>query len=249
MNIIDSFLLRYAKEYDYYHELAHQVAIICESLLQKNGIRAIVTYRAKKPDSLREKLNKRNEINQYQNIEQIYRDIIDLSGVRIAIYFPSDREEIGRLIESEFINDNTRRFPNNDFKNNSHVLNRRFKGYDAIHYRVRIREEKLDDNLKRYAHSQAEIQIASAFMHSWAEVEHDLVYKPQIGGLSQEELSILDELNGIVLAGEVALERLQKAFKQRVAVMEQRFNNHYELAGLIREKIKTIYNQVLTWDA
>jgi DNA topoisomerase-1 len=68
-------------------------------------------------------------------------------------------------------------------------------------------------------------------------VEHDLAYKPQIGRLSEEEFEILDELNGLVLSGEIALERLQKAFKHRIANMEQQFNNHYELAALIREKI------------
>ncbi len=41
-------------------------------------------------------------------------------------------------------------------------------------------------------------------MHAWSEVEHDLTYKPMQGTLSEEELSILDELNGLVLAGEIA---------------------------------------------
>ena len=44
-------------------------------------------------------------------------------------------------------------------------------------------------------------------MHAWSEVEHDLIYKPLQGTLSKEELAILDELNGLVLAGEIALER------------------------------------------
>ena len=48
-------------------------------------------------------------------------------------------------------------------------------------------------------------------MHAWSEVEHDLVYKPLNGTLSEEELAILDELNGLVLAGEIALERLHIA--------------------------------------
>ncbi|MGE5629820.1 MAG: GTP pyrophosphokinase [Caulobacteraceae bacterium] len=238
MSVIDSFLQRYAKEYDFYNELAHQVATICETIIQRSGIRAIVTYRAKKPDSLKEKLIKRNSQKKYQNIDQIYRDIVDLSGVRIAIYFPGDREEIGRLVESEFITEKVKRFP--DIEQLHHTDNpfkRRFTGYDAIHYRVRIKEEKLEENNKRFAHAQVEIQIASALMHSWAEVEHDLAYKPQIGRLSEEEFEILDELNGLVLSGEIALERLQKAFKHRIATIEQQFNNHYELAALIREKI------------
>jgi ppGpp synthetase/RelA/SpoT-type nucleotidyltranferase len=238
MNLIDGFLQRYAKEYDFYNELAHQVAMICETIIQRSGIRAIVTYRAKKPDSLKEKLIKRNAARKYQNIDQIYKDIVDLSGVRIAIYFPGDREEIGRLIESEFNTEKVKRFPNSDQKlHQDDPFKRRFTGYDAVHYRVRIKEEKLDDNNKRFAQAQVEIQIASALMHAWAEVEHDLAYKPQIGRLSEEEFKILDELNGLVLSGETALERLQKAFKSRIASIEQQFNNHYELAALIREKI------------
>lgn len=238
MSVIDNFLQRYAKEYDFYNELAHRVAMICETIIQRSGIRAIVTYRAKKPDSLKEKLIKRNTVKKYQNIDQIYRDIVDLSGVRIAIYFPGDREEIGRLIESEFITEKIKRFPNTEQNHQTdNPFKRRFTGYDAIHYRVRIKEDKLEDNSKRFSQAQVEIQIASALMHSWAEVEHDLAYKPQIGRLSEEEFEILDELNGLVLSGEIALERLQKAFKHRIATMEQQFNNHYELAALIREKI------------
>ncbi len=238
MSIIDSFLLRYAKEYDFYNELAHQVAIICESIIQRSGIRAIITYRAKKPDSLKDKLIKRNAVKKYNSIEQIYRDIVDLSGVRIAIYFPGDREEIGKLIESEFNTGKIKRFPNAEQKlNQDDPFKRRFTGYDAVHYRVRIKEDKLEANNKRFAHAQVEIQIASALMHAWAEVEHDLAYKPQIGRLSEEEFNILDELNGLVLSGELALERLQKAFKHRIANNEQQFNNHYELAALIRERI------------
>lgn len=238
MSIIDSFLLRYAKEYDFYNELAHQVAMICETIIQRSGIRAIVTYRAKRPESLKDKLIKRNVTKKYQNIDQIYRDIVDLSGVRIAIYFPGDREEIGKLIESEFNTEKVKRFPNAEQKlQQDDPFKRRFTGYDAVHYRVRIKEEKLEETNKRFAHAQVEIQIASALMHAWAEVEHDLAYKPQIGRLSEEEFKILDELNGLVLSGEIALERLQKAFKHRIASIEQQFNNHYELAALIREKI------------
>jgi ppGpp synthetase/RelA/SpoT-type nucleotidyltranferase len=74
-------------------------------------------------------------------------------------------------------------------------------------------------------------------MHGWAEVEHDLLYKPLSGKPSDTERSILDEINGIVLAGEIALERLQNAMKTRLGMQEQRFNNHYELAAYIYERL------------
>ena len=64
-----------------------------------------------------------------------------------------------------------------------------------------MREESLDRSQKKYTTARIEIQVASVLMHAWSEVEHDLVYKPLQGTLSDEELAILDELNGLVLAG------------------------------------------------
>ena len=79
----------------------------------------------------------------------------------------------------------------------------------------------LKPNQKKYAEARVEIQVASVLMHAWSEVEHDLVYKPLQGTLSDEELAILDELNGLVLAGEIALERLQSAGNERVKQQER----------------------------
>ena len=239
MDVIETFLLQYTKEYDYFYELAKKVANSCETLLQRNGIHAVVTYRAKRPDSLKEKLIKRNEAKKYESIEQIYLYIADLAGVRIANYFPGDREEIARLIQAEFVTEKTKYFPNpNNAPPITEDYKRRFAGYDAIHFRVRIKNVRLEDSKKRFAQSLVEIQIASSLMHAWAEVEHDLTYKPKVGSLSVEENRILDELNGMVLSGEIALERLQKAFNQRISKITHSFNNHFELAALIREKIK-----------
>ena len=69
------------------------------------------------------------------------------------------------------------------------------------------------------------------------------MYKPINGGLSVDEYEILDELNGLVLAGELALKRLQKAVKERVGEGESAFSNHYELAAFIYDRIAAIYPQ------
>jgi hypothetical protein len=68
-------------------------------------------------------------------------------------------------------------------------------------------------------------------MHAWSEVEHDLVYKPSQGALSEDEYAILDEINGMVIVGEIALERLQRAGDARIAARDRTFANHYELAA------------------
>ena len=108
---------------------------------------------------------------------------------------------------------------------------KRFSGYWATHYRVQLRESSLNDAQNRYKDARIEIQVASVLMHAWAEVEHDLVYKPLQGKLSENEYAILDELNGLVIAGEIALERLQKAGEARVTTGGRAFSNHYDLAA------------------
>jgi hypothetical protein len=83
-------------------------------------------------------------------------------------------------------------------------------------------------------------------MHAWAEVEHDLVYKPYEGELSDEEYSLLDQLNGLVLAGEIGLEQLQRAGEARVAVVGRPLANHYELAALLLSQASMANDEPVT---
>lgn len=229
MNVIDKFLVRYSKEYDFYTELARLSAEIIEAELESNGIRAIVTYRAKKPDRLKQKLIQRNDEKQYRRVDQIYADIVDLSGVRIALYFPGDISEVEVIINTKFALVKTKEFPDKDKVSKD----KRFSGYWAKHYRCTLPIDNLIGSNSRYCDTVIEIQVASVLMHAWSEVEHDLVYKPLSGGVSEDELAILDQLNGLVMAGEIALERLQKALHQRNITSEKPFNNHYDLAGYL----------------
>lgn len=92
MNIIDEFIKHYEKEYDFYGTSSKLVAQQLENALHTSGIRAIVTYRAKNPQRLKTKLIQRDKEHHYSALEDIYNDICDFSGVRVALYFPSDRE-------------------------------------------------------------------------------------------------------------------------------------------------------------
>jgi hypothetical protein len=83
-------------------------------------------------------------------------------------------------------------------------------------------------------------------MHAWAEVEHDLVYKPLGGDLSEEEYATLDQLNGLVIAGEIGLETLQKAGETRVASSGRQFANHYDLAVYLLGRAASISNKTIS---
>lgn len=234
---IDQFILQYQREYDFYYQAARICANQSENKLESSGIRAIVTFRAKRADRLEDKLIKRDSDKNYTSVNEIYSDIVDLAGVRIALYFPGDMPEIDKIINSQFNVLKIKEFP----EVGKERPGKTFSGYKAKHYRINLKEETLIGSEKRFSNALIEIQVASVLMHGWSEVEHDLEYKPLNGGLSEDELAILDELNGLVLTGEIALERLQRAFKRRIESEGKKFNNHFELASYIYDEIKINY--------
>jgi ppGpp synthetase/RelA/SpoT-type nucleotidyltranferase len=228
-DVIEHFIARYRKEYDFFDQASRLAAQILGGRLRAAGIRSMVTSRAKAVDRLEAKVRERAPRKNYASAEEIFADVVDLAGVRVAMYFPGDHAQVDTIVRSLFtLVDDPRKFPD---PATPPKYKKRFSGYLATHYRVQLKETALSEAEKRYAEAKLEIQVASVLMHSWAEVEHDLVYKPQQGELSQEEYTILDEINGLVLAGELALERLQKAGETRVAAGGRRFSNHYDLAA------------------
>lgn len=232
LDLISQFISRYRKEYDFYEQACRMTAQVLDSNLQSAGIRAIVTSRAKNPVRLETKVRQRSQSNGYGSVDEIYEDIVDLAGVRVALYFPAERSEVGRIIRSLFVPvADPKEFPTAA----KPTYEKRFSGYWATHYRVRLPETLLNESQKRYTEARVEIQVASVLMHAWSEVEHDLVYKPLQGKLSDEEYAILDELNGLVLAGEIALERLQRAGETRVSAYDREYTNHYDLASSLLE--------------
>lgn len=232
MDLISQFIENYRKKYTFYENAGRLAAKHLETAFQSAGIRAIVTSRAKNPGRLRNKAIHRNAERQapYKNMREIYDDMFDLAGVRVSLYFPGDREKADTLINDLFAILEKKRFPE---QSKTPTYNKRFSGYWANHYRVHIKEEDAAASQKKYVPVCVEIQVASVLMHAWSEVEHDLIYKPLQGALSEEELFILDELNGLVLAGEIALERLQSAGNERIKNKDTTFSSQYDLASYL----------------
>ncbi|MEV0359068.1 RelA/SpoT domain-containing protein [Nocardia sp. NPDC050697] len=232
-DFIDEFIDRYTREYDFYEQVSRKAANLLRAELKKEGVRCIVSNRAKSADRLEQKCRQRNNKKEsgYQNVQEIFDDIVDLAGVRVALYFPGQRELVEGAIRRLFRVHATRFFPEQKRNENPALDSPRFSGYSASHFRAGLQRSTLSDNDKRYAHAKLEIQVASVFMHGWAEVEHDLVYKPQADNLSDEELAALDLLNGLAISAEIALESLQKAGERRVARDERKFSDHFELAS------------------
>lgn len=207
--VIDAFIKNYEHEVDFYQECAALAQDKLDQALQEAGIKAVVSARAKRPNRLQKKLVKRDPKKHYKTFRDIYDDIIDLAGVRVALYLPADQEDVGKIIEQVFQPVRPpKHFPEDRDPGDS-------LGYVATHYLVHLRPNALRRKELRYADTQIEVQVASVLMHAWAEVTHDLIYKPEKGQLTQEEMNILRDLNDLVQAGEAQLEKLQGAIEGR----------------------------------
>lgn len=67
------------------------------SSLTQAQVQALVTNRVKSEESLSKKLSVRNSEKQYESVRAIKRDIVDIAGVRIALYFPSQSLQVGEM--------------------------------------------------------------------------------------------------------------------------------------------------------
>ncbi|WP_181464950.1 RelA/SpoT domain-containing protein [Herbaspirillum rubrisubalbicans] len=242
MDLIEQFIASYRRQYDYYEQTCRIAAQILDAHLQSVGVRSIVTARAKNPQRLEEKVRQRAPQKAYKTVDEIFEDIVDLAGIRVALYFPGESEEVGIAISELFHQISEPLVFPKETKQKIVYAAQRFSGYWATHYRVRLDEAKLSEAQKRYSEANIEIQVASVLMHAWSEVEHDLVYKPLQGNLSEDEYAILDELNGLVLSGEIALERLQRAGDARVLARSEKYENHYDLATSLLEMCRKKLN-------
>lgn len=161
------------KEYDdnvkRYEYLRDVVTNLIEELLQEEKISSI-TSRIKERVSLEGKIDRKGE--HYQSIN----DITDIVGVRIITYYSDDVDRIANLIEREFNVDR-----DNTIDKRKAMSPETF-GYLSLHYVVRLNEQR--QSLTEYSNVKDirfEIQIRSILQHTWAEIEHDLGYKSNIG--------------------------------------------------------------------
>ena len=93
--------------------------------------------------------------------------ITDLIGIRIICTFLEDLDEVEKKIRKEF------RIVEVERKGREHTF-KEF-GYESIHLLIDIP----DDIAKEGGGKTAEIQIRTILQDAWAEVEHELIYKPE----------------------------------------------------------------------
>jgi len=95
LEAIASLVKQYRPQKDFYLKAARFASELCKSRLASNAIRGMATYRAKEINSLERKLAERSAKGAlYNNFDDVKDNVMDLAGVRIALYFPSDADKI-----------------------------------------------------------------------------------------------------------------------------------------------------------
>lgn len=160
-------------EYGYklYSEFANNVKFILYKAIEEHNFNFELMHiqaRAKKPDSL---INKISKINIDPN--NIEYGINDLAGCRIIFY---TNNHVDEFINSKLIYEC---FSVVDYKRHSAVDVNDPK-YEAIHYIVTLNDSRTSlSEYSKFAGLKCEIQIQTILNHAWSETTHDIIYKSQ----------------------------------------------------------------------
>lgn len=152
-------------------ELVFQLEMLKEALKQYCGYDVInhITSRIKSPESIINKMNKKNyEIN-YQNLIE---NINDIAGIRIVCTFKDDIEMVKNVIK--------RMQTIEVLKEKDYITKPKKSGYSAYHIIVEVPMKYEGQDI----YVKAEIQICTMAMNFWSTTEHKIKYKTK-GKLSK----------------------------------------------------------------
>ncbi len=163
------FLHNYQTQYPAAQRAAVIAQLVVERLAKDTGVLIhVVTARAKAPDSIREKLRKKQYVKPA-------RQLTDVVGVRVITYYRDAVDLIvSRLSQAFEIN--------RDASTDKRLaLDLREFGYRSVHLIARLRPEHIRVNGDEFLRENwFEIQVRSLLEHAWAEIEHEIVYKSGI---------------------------------------------------------------------
>ncbi|HAL50098.1 TPA: hypothetical protein DDY56_04335, partial [Candidatus Uhrbacteria bacterium] len=158
---IESLMTEYNTEL--YGRFASTIKFLLEQLLSQNGFRTqFVAARAKDIASLKKKIKNNGAYSKMKSITELD----DLAGCRIIFYIEKDIERVTPLIRK-------------DFKVINHKLRYSTDSYNATHIIVSLKKDRLKlTEYSAFTNLKCEIQLTTVLHHAWAELEHDVIYKP-----------------------------------------------------------------------
>jgi ppGpp synthetase/RelA/SpoT-type nucleotidyltranferase len=225
---------RYQREYDRYLKLCARVADICRyDIVERNAIRAHVTFRAKGTKSLENKLRKfaLTGKKSMPDVDAVFAQVRDLAAVRVATYVQTDESKVTDAICRYFVG--SAGGPVEVDLKDKHSSSNPENFYRAAHCEVFLPSKDIVGTYANVDGVPCEIQVCSMMAHVWNEIEHDIGYKPT-GELSPPERSTLLTLGHLTRSGDGMITMLLAAMDARTAEQSDAFTDVYDFVGRAR---------------
>lgn len=163
---IEKFLDEYSRNYESGQRIALSMERLIGEILSPANIDIhLIKCRYKNPNSVRIKLYEKR----YKSPK---KQLTDILGARIITYYERDINEVIKFLSKEFDVD-----VKNSEDKNKRLAKTQF-GYKSVHIQA-CPKQKWVTQMKYpdLANQAVEIQVRSILQHTWAEIEHELVYK------------------------------------------------------------------------
>lgn len=159
---VKALLEQWIEERPAYEEICRNVKRILERETRRQGVPCAVEARTKEPDSLVKKALRKG-------YPEPYRDIKDKAGVRVVCKYNQELQQVERIVREHFTVHET------DNKTVSMDYDR--LGYSGIHFEAELPDTE-EEGGPKIGEPVCEIQLLTKAQSFWAEISHELVYKP-----------------------------------------------------------------------
>lgn len=195
------------KEKELYESFTEHVKSLLDEVIRDQGIMVRILARTKDDVSLIKKLYKKRNLSL-----EFYSEISDKSAARVICRFKDDTQIVEKCISETFL----------VLKKEDKIHNLDFdrQGYKSIHFDVRLKKETTPPEIyEKLGNLAGEIQVRTNCEDTWAEIYHDLGYKPS-NSVSKEINRQFYCLSGLLEVADNCFSDLNKKIKQSAQLNE-----------------------------
>jgi len=182
--------------YDVYQQLLQ--------LAEAEGLSVTIKYRVKRFENYCEKLVR---LSKFQGNDML--QITDLLGIRVVCPFLEEVDVVEQII--------TREFEILEMEHKAEQHSFREFAYDSVHLLIKTQSLDCQEQLP-FSTNVCGIQLRTILQEAWAEVEHELVYKSDIGLPNHSIRRKLASLNASLTLSDLIFQEIrdhQKEIRQR----------------------------------
>jgi len=219
---VEGAVSEYKEKRPLYDRFAAKLKVLLEELLSAKRIDYhVIEHRAKEVEAFREKITRAGK-----RYSDPVREVTDLAGVRVVLYYTSDVDRACRVIKEEFDVDQSGSVDKGESLKPDQF------GYRSVHYVVSLCGARAGlAEWANFAGFRAEIQVRTVLQHAWASVSHRLQYKHErdVPTLFRRRLSVLSGLFELADEQFLALRREQTKLSQMTSRKIEKGDTDLEL--------------------